>query len=139
MPRNLPSRNWRRDTGLLIRVTAVRPSISSLIDWLAAMAPNRAAASIMVSKPRSFTMTRSSPKVKYGTIGETTRASRPKRNSTQNIGWRKPSRKAAKATAPPLGHTHISSGKPRMKKSTISWICNRKPARPPTVSRVVRS
>ena len=49
MPRNLPSKNWRRETGLLIRVTAVRPSISSLIDWLAAKVPNRAATSIMVS------------------------------------------------------------------------------------------
>ncbi len=70
-------------------------------------------------------MTRSSPKVKYGTISETTRASRPNRKRTQNIGWRNPSRKAAKATAPPLGHTFISSGKPRRKKSTMSWSCNR--------------
>ena len=39
MPRYLPSKNWRRETGLLIRVTAVRPSISSLIDVLARTAP----------------------------------------------------------------------------------------------------
>jgi len=76
-------------------VTAVRPSISSLMDWLAANVPKRAATSIMVSKPRSFTMTRSSPKVKYGTMGDMISASRPKANSTQNNGWRTPSRKAA--------------------------------------------
>ena len=36
MPRYLPSRNCRRVTGLLISVMAVRPSISSLIEMLAA-------------------------------------------------------------------------------------------------------
>ena len=49
MPANLPSMNWRRETGLLITVMAVRPSISSLIDRLAVSAPNRTAASMIVS------------------------------------------------------------------------------------------
>ncbi len=49
MPANLPSRNCRRDTGLLISVTAVRPSISSLTNMLAASVPKANAASMMVS------------------------------------------------------------------------------------------
>ena len=49
MPAYLPSMNWRRDTGLLMTVMAVRPSISSLIDRLAVSAPNRTAASMIVS------------------------------------------------------------------------------------------
>jgi hypothetical protein len=64
MPANLPSRNCRRETGLDMSVTAVRPSISSLIDMLAAIAPKATAASMMVSKPISLTMMWSSPKVK---------------------------------------------------------------------------
>ena len=54
MPRNLPIRNCRRLTGLLISVMAVRPSISSLIDMLAASTPNRTAASMTMSKPICF-------------------------------------------------------------------------------------
>ena len=64
MPKNFPRMNCRRDTGLLISVTAVRPSISSLIDMLAASTAKRPAKSMMVSYPNSFTILRSSPKVK---------------------------------------------------------------------------
>ena len=49
MPTNLPTRNSRRDTGLLISVTAVRPSISSLIDVLAANTAKTTANSMMRS------------------------------------------------------------------------------------------
>ena len=54
MPRNLPIRNCRRLTGLLMSVTAVRPSISSLIDMLAASTPKSSAASMTRSKPTCF-------------------------------------------------------------------------------------
>ena len=57
MPTNLPSRNCRRDTGLLMSVTAVRPSISSLTNMLAARTPNRTANNKMVSGPSSCTIT----------------------------------------------------------------------------------
>ena len=49
MPTNLPSRNCRRLTGLLITVSAVRPSISSLIEMLDAKTPKRMAASMTMS------------------------------------------------------------------------------------------
>ena len=48
MPTYLPSKNWRRDTGLLMTVMAVRPSISSLIDRLAASTPKSTPANMMM-------------------------------------------------------------------------------------------
>ena len=49
MPENLPSKKCRRETGLLTTVTAVRPSISSLIDMLAATTAKRTADSMIIS------------------------------------------------------------------------------------------
>src|SRR5262249_54087795 len=117
MPANLPSKKWRRETGLLITVTAVRPSISSLIDMLAATTEKTTAASMIVSKPSSRTILTSSPKVKYGMNGAMTMSSTAPTTMTQNSGWRTPSRNAARATAPPWGQSNKSSGKSSAKKS----------------------
>ncbi len=54
IPRYFPSRNCRRDTGLLITVIAVLPSISSLIEMAAPKTPNSTAASMAVSKQICF-------------------------------------------------------------------------------------
>src|SRR5271165_4926790 len=55
-PKNLPSKNWRREIGLLISVTAVRPSISSLTEMLAAITANTAGANIVKAKHSSLTI-----------------------------------------------------------------------------------
>ena len=54
MPTNLPSKNCRRVTGLLMSVTAVRPSISSLTDMLASRTQNSIVANMIMSKPSCF-------------------------------------------------------------------------------------
>ena len=53
-PTYFPSKNWRRVTGLLITVIAVRPSISSLIEMLVISTPNATGASIATSKQICF-------------------------------------------------------------------------------------
>ena len=46
---------------------------------------------------------------------------------SQNIGWRTPSRKAARATAVPRGQKSISNGKTRQKQSIVNWACKTAP------------
>ena len=51
MPKYLPSKNCRLVTGLLMSVTAVRPSISSLTDMLASRTQNSIVDNMIMSKP----------------------------------------------------------------------------------------
>ena len=108
MPRNLPIRNCRRFTGLLIRVTAVRPSISSLIDMLAASTPKSTADEHdHVEADLLHHLVVVAEREVRDDDREPDQRERAEAMS-QNIGCRQLSRYAANATAPPFGHTSTS-------------------------------
>ena len=63
MPRNFPTMNSRRPTGLDRSVSAVRPSISSAIDTLAVQSAMMIESTMMSVSPSSLTILMSSPSV----------------------------------------------------------------------------
>ena len=69
-------------------MTAVRPSISSCTDMLAAKTQNSTVDSMTMSSPSCFIILKSSPNVKYGMTIEMKSSSVVAPKSNQNIGCR---------------------------------------------------